>query len=161
MAQRKKAKRAHEKNQPHEAIAMLRADHQRVRDLFQAYEAARDPHAKREIAEEVFGELETHAQLEKQIFYPTVNEETEEGPALVKDAMEDHQTVHQLIQALRDTQDVQGFDLTFTALVRHVERHVAEEESAMFPLAEEELEGDLGQLQAEMEELKQEMRASS
>jgi hypothetical protein len=43
MAQRKKAKRDHEKNQPHEAIAMLRADHQRVRDLFQEYQAATDP----------------------------------------------------------------------------------------------------------------------
>jgi len=161
MAQRKKAKRAHEKNQPHEAIAMLRADHQRVRDLFQAYQAATDPHTKREIAEAAFVELETHAQLEKQIFYPTVNEETEEGPALVKDALEDHQTVTQLIHALRDTRDVQAFDATFTALVRHVEHHMEEEEAAMLPLAEEELEGDLDQLTEEMQALKQELMAAS
>jgi hemerythrin-like domain-containing protein len=160
MAQRQKAKRDHEKNQPHEAIAMLRADHQRVRDLFQAYQAATDPHTKREIAEEAFVELETHAQLEKQIFYPTVNEETEEGPALVKNALEEHQTVTQLIQQLRDTRDVQEFDATFTALVRHVEHHVEEEEAAMLPLAEVELEGELDQLTEEMQELKQEMRAS-
>ena len=139
---------------------MLRADHQRVRDLFQAYEASMDQHAKRDIAEEVFVELETHAQLEKQIFYPTVNEETEEGPELVKDALEEHQTVTQLIQQLRDTHDVQEFDATFTALVRHVEHHVEEEEAAMLPLAEVELEGELDQLTEEMQELKQEMRAS-
>jgi len=139
---------------------MLRADHQRVRDLFQAYKASTDPHAKRDIAEEAFMELETHAQLEKQIFYPTVNEETEEGPALVKDALEDHQTVTQLIHALRDTRDVQAFDATFTALVRHVEHHVEEEEAAMLPLAEVELAGELDQLTEEMQELKQEMRAS-
>jgi len=161
MAQRQNAKRDHKRHQPHEAIAMLRADHQRVRDLFHAYQAATDPHAKREIAEAAFVELETHAQLEKQIFYPTVNEETEEGPELVKDALEDHQTVTQLIQALRDTRDVQAFDATFTTLVRHVEHHVAEKESAMFPLAEVELEGDLGQLKEEMQELKQEMTASA
>jgi len=160
MAQRTNAKRDNEMNQPHEAIAMLRADHQRVRDLFQAYEASMDPHPKREIAEAVFVELETHAQLEKQIFYPTVNEETEEGPALVKDALEDHQTVTQLIQQLRDTRDVQEFDATFTALVRHVEHHVEEEEAAMLPLAEVELAGELDQLTEEMQELKKELLAS-
>jgi hemerythrin superfamily protein len=161
MAQRKNAKRDHEMNQPHDAIAMLRADHQRVRDLFQEYEAATDPQTKRDIAEEAFVELETHAQLEEQIFYPAVHEETEEGPALVKDAMEEHQTVKKCIQALRNTRDFQGFDTKFTALVRDVEHHVEEEESEMFPLAEVELEGDLGQLQEEMQALKQEMTASS
>ena len=161
MAQRKNAKRDNAMNQPHDAMAMLRADHQRVRDLFQEYEAATDPQTKRDIAEEAFVELETHAQLEEQIFYPAVNEETEEGPELVKDALEEHQTVTQLIQQLRDTRDVQEFDATFTALVRHVEHHVEEEEAAMLPLAEVELEGDLGQLKEEMQELKQEMTASA
>jgi hemerythrin-like domain-containing protein len=161
MAQRKNAKRDHEMNQPQDAIAMLRADHQRVRDLFQEYKAATDPQAKRDIAEEAFVELETHAQLEEQIFYPAVNEETEEGPELVKDALEEHQTVKKLIQALRGMSDVQEFDATFTALVRHVEHHVEEEESEMLPLAEVELEGDLDQLQEEMQALKQEMMASS
>jgi hemerythrin-like domain-containing protein len=161
MAQRQNAKRDHEMNQPQDAIAMLRADHQRVRDLFQEYEAATDQQAKRDIAEEAFVELETHAQLEEQIFYPAVNEETEEGPELVKEALEEHQTVKQLIQALRDASDFQGFDATFTALVRHIEHHVEEEESEMFPLAEVELEEDLDQLQEEMQELKQEIMASS
>jgi hemerythrin-like domain-containing protein len=92
---------------------------------------------------------------------PAVNEETEEGPELVKEALEEHQTVKQLIQALRDASDFQGFDATFTALVRHIEHHVEEEESEMFPLAEVELEEDLDQLQEEMQELKQEIMASS
>jgi hemerythrin-like domain-containing protein len=161
MTQRKNAKCDHEMNQPQDAIAMLRADHQRVRDLFQAYKAATDPQAKRDIAEEAFVELETHAQLEEQIFYPAVNEETEEGPELVKDALEEHQTVKKLIQALRGMSDVQGFDATFTELVLNVEHHVEEEESEMFPLAEVELEEDLDQLQEEMQELKQEIMASS
>jgi len=161
MAQRKNAKGNNKMKQPEDAIAMLRADHQRVRDLFQEYEAATEPQTKRDIAEEAFVELETHAQLEEQIFYPAVHEETEEGPALVKEALEEHQTVKKLIQALRGMSDVQGFDATFTELVRNVEHHVEEEESEMFPLAEVELEEDLDQLQEEMQELKQEIMASS
>ena len=73
--------------QPQDAIAMLKADHQKVRDLFHQYEAMRDPSAKREVAEQVFMELETHAQLEENVFYPAVNEETEDGPALVKESL--------------------------------------------------------------------------
>jgi len=161
MAQRKNAKRDNAMNQPQDAIAMLRADHQRVRDLFQEYEAATEQQAKRDIAEEAFVELETHAQLEEQIFYPTVNEETEEGPELVKEALEEHQTVKQRIHALRDTRDFQEFDAQFAALVRDVAHHVEEEEAEMLPLAEVELEGELDQLTEEMQALKQEIMASS
>jgi hemerythrin superfamily protein len=160
MAQRKNAKRDNAMNQPHDAMAMLRADHQRVRDLFQEYKVATEPQAKRDIAEEAFVELETHAQLEEQIFYPAVHEATEEGPELVKEALAEHQTVKKLIHALRNTRDFQEFDTKFTALVRDVEHHVEEEESEMLPLAEVELEEDIEALTEEMQELKQELMAS-
>jgi hypothetical protein len=68
--------------QPADAIAMLKADHQRVRDLFAQYDAADNVETKRMLAEQVFTELEMHAQLEENVFYPAVNEETEEGPEL-------------------------------------------------------------------------------
>ena len=38
-----------------DAITMLKDDHRKVRDLFQQYDAARDPSAKRERAQEVIG----------------------------------------------------------------------------------------------------------
>ena len=86
------AKRNDKMGQPEDAIAMLKADHQRVRDLFQEYEAAQDQQAKRDIAEEAFVELETHAQLEEQVFYPAVEDETnEEGQELVEESLKEHQ----------------------------------------------------------------------
>jgi iron-sulfur cluster repair protein YtfE (RIC family) len=54
-----------------------------------------DPRTKRELAEEVCTELETHAQLEEQIFYPAVQEESQEGRALVQEAIQEHQKVAQ------------------------------------------------------------------
>jgi hemerythrin-like domain-containing protein len=154
MAQRKHGKGNQEMMQPEDAIAMLKADHQRVRDLFQAYEAATEPHAKRDIAEEAFVELETHAQLEEQIFYPAVNEETDEGPPLVHEALQEHQTVKHLIHALRAMRDFKEFDAAFHELVQNVEHHAEEEESEMFPLAEVELEDELDELKEEMQEMK-------
>jgi iron-sulfur cluster repair protein YtfE (RIC family) len=89
------ATRRHDHAPPEDAIAMLQEDHRRVRDLFQEYEAAMDPRTKRELAEEVCTELETHAQLEEQIFYPAVQEESQEGRALVQEAIQEHQKVAQ------------------------------------------------------------------
>ena len=147
--------------QPKDAIAMLKADHQRVRDLFQQYEATSTVEAKGTIAEEVFIELETHAQLEENIFYPAVNEETDEGPELVKESLAEHETMKNLIQQLRNIGPHNwGFDAKFRELLQNVEHHVEEEETEMFPLAEEELEEDMKDLRDEMQELKAQILAS-
>ena len=155
MAQRNK-----KMGQPKDAIALLKADHQRVRDLFQQYEAMSNAVAKWTIAEEVFIELETHAQLEENIFYPAVHEETDEGPELVKESLAEHETMKNLIQQLRDMgPHNRGFDPKFRELLQNVEHHV-EEETEMFPLAEEELEEDMKDLRDEMQDLKVQILAS-
>jgi len=147
--------------QPADAIAMLKADHQRVKDLFAQYEATSNPATKRTLAEQVFVELETHTQLEENIFYPVVNEETDEGPELVKESLSDHETVKNLIQQLRSmAQDTDEFDATFQELIQNVEHHVEEEEAEMFPLAEQELADDLDDLKEEMQELKADLQGS-
>jgi hemerythrin-like domain-containing protein len=160
MAQQKKTKGANGMGQA-DAIAMLKADHQKVRKLFQEYAAARDQDTKRSVATLAFIELETHAQLEENVFYPAVNEETDAGPELVKDAMQEHQTMKELMQELRDMGPrAKAFDTKFQELVRNVEHHIEEEEAAMFPLAEAELEEDMQDLKDEMQELKEQLLAS-
>jgi len=140
---------------------MLKADHQRVKDLFAQYEAADNMATKRTLAEQVFVELETHAQLEENVFYPAVNEETEEGPELVKESLSEHETVKKLIQELRGmAQATDAFDAKFQELIHYVEHHVEEEESEMFPLAEEELAEDLTEMKDEMQEFKADLQGS-
>jgi hemerythrin-like domain-containing protein len=147
--------------QPGDAIAMLKADHQRVRDLFSQYEATSNHATKRTLAAQVFMELETHAQLEENIFYPAVNEGTDEGPDLVKDSVQEHETVHLLIQELQGmAHDTDAFDTKFQELVQHVEHHVEEEEAEMFPLAEQELAEDLDEMSEEMQEMKADIQGA-
>jgi hemerythrin-like domain-containing protein len=147
--------------QPTDAIAMLKADHQRVKDLFAQYEATSNPATKRTLVEEVLGELETHTQLEENVFYPTVNEGTDEGPELVKASLAEHQTMKQLMQELQGmAHDTDEFDTKFQELIRNVEHHVEEEEAEMFPLAEEELAADLDEMSEEMQELKADLQGS-
>jgi hemerythrin-like domain-containing protein len=116
---------------------------------------------KRTLAAQVFTELETHAQLEENIFYPAVNEGTDAGPDLVKESVQEHEIVHQLIQELQGmAHDTDAFDAKFQELVDNVEYHVAEEEAAMFPLAEEELSEDLDEMMAGMQEMKADMHGA-
>ena len=147
--------------QPADAIAMLKADHQRVKDLFAQYAAADNVATKRTLAEQAFVELETHTQLEENVFYPAVNEETDEGPELVKESLEEHETMKQLILELQDmAQDTDAFDTKFQALIQHVAHHVEKEEAGMFPLAEKELADDLIAMKDEMRALKADLQGS-
>jgi hemerythrin-like domain-containing protein len=154
--------RRNDQEQPVDAMAMLQEDHQRVRDLFQEYDAARDPRAQRVIAEEACMEIELHAQMEEEIFYPAVEDAVEvDQQELVEDSLREHQAIQDVMRELRDMgPDDTQFDARFRELQVLVEYHVAKEEAEMFPLAKEALAEDLAEISAEMQELKQELMAS-
>ena len=60
-----------------DAIALLKADHRKVEDLFEKFEAAR-PAARQKIAEQICTELKIHTALEEEIFYPALQGKIEE-----------------------------------------------------------------------------------
>jgi hemerythrin-like domain-containing protein len=150
------------RSRPKNAIAMLRADHQQVRQLFRAYRTAKDQATQWEIALHIFDELEVHAQLEEVVFYQAVEEETTSlGKRLVQASLEEHQEALALIQDLRGlAPGFPEFDTKFQALVLIVEHHMTEEETEMFPLAETEVVEDLQDLRDEMLHLKTRLLAS-
>src|SRR5438132_13844722 len=145
------ATRRNDDAQPADALEMLKADHQRVRDLFAHYEATTNPDAQWMIAEEILGELEVHAQLEEQVFYPAVADQSDEGERLAQGSLEEHQILRHLMQELRGMgPQIRGFDAKFKDLIHNVEDHVADEEAELFPFAEVTLQDDLGALLAAM-----------
>jgi hemerythrin-like domain-containing protein len=156
------ATRNETRSRPKDAIALLRADHHKVRQLFRAYRAARDPATQWEIALHIFDELEVHAQLEEVVFYQAVEEETTSlGKRLVHASLEEHEEALVLIQDLRSlAPGCPEFDTKFQALVLTVEHHMTEEETEMFPLAEAEVGEDLRDLRDEMLHIKAHLLAS-
>jgi hemerythrin superfamily protein len=113
--------------QPNDAIAMLTADHRQVRALFQQYADTSDPYLKQIIAEHVFAELALHMLLEESVFYPAVAEQAdEEGKQLVREALQDHQQLRDLIATLQDVEEDAAFEARFDALREHVARHFKE-----------------------------------
>lgn len=164
MPQRKKAKRHNEMGQSEDAIAMLQADHQKVKALFDKFEAAADRQTKgkQHIVEEVFMELEVHTRLEEEIFYPAFDAAAEkEGDKLIAESIEEHQVVKILMEEMRElAPDDERYEAKFTVLMENVRHHIEEEEGEMFPEAEDILAEQMEELTAQMQELKQELQTS-
>jgi molybdopterin converting factor small subunit len=103
-------------------------------------------------------ELEVHAALEEEIFYPAVKNEVDDGSSMVQEAIEEHQTVKQLISELKRMEEAdEEFESQFSQLMENVQHHVEEEESEMLPKVEES-ELDLNSLGQQMAQRKQEMQ---
>jgi hemerythrin superfamily protein len=140
------------------ATQMIRQDHKKVEGLFKKFEQTQGSQAKRRLAENAMAELEVHAALEEEIFYPVVKNEVDDGSSMVQEAIEEHRTVKQLISKLKGMQEAdEEFESQFSQLMENVQHHVEEEESEMLPKVEES-ELDLNSLGQQMTQRKQEMQ---
>jgi iron-sulfur cluster repair protein YtfE (RIC family) len=149
------------RHQPDDAITLLTADHRQVRALFQQYAHTPDPYLKQIIAEHVFAELTLHMLLEETVFYPAVAEQAdEEGKQLVSEALQDHQQCRDLIGTLQDVDEDEAFEVKFHLLRDHVDQHVEDEETAMFPLAAQVLATHMEEITVLLQERKEQILAS-
>jgi hypothetical protein len=117
----------------HNALAVLKNDHQTVKELFDRFEKAKDARSKRVVAEEAISELKVHAAVEEEVFYPTVREEISD-PSLISEAGEEHHVAKLLIAELEamPDDDEEKFDAKFLVLAESVRHHIKEEEGEMF-----------------------------
>ncbi len=53
-----------------DAIALLKADHRQVEQLFEQFQSTRSDSRKQSLAQQVCQALKVHTQLEEEIFYP-------------------------------------------------------------------------------------------
>ena len=118
-----------------DAVALLRADHQRVSALFAEYEGTRSAAKKKKIVSQICTELTVHAQVEEEIFYPAVKQALKDK-LLVPEATVEHATLKALIaQVEGQTPDGEMFDAKIKVLSEYVKHHVKEEQGEMFPKA--------------------------
>jgi len=142
------------------ATQMIRQDHKKVEGLFKKFEQTQGSQAKRRLAENAMAELEVHAALEEEIFYPAVKKEVDDGSSMVQEAIEEHQTVKQLISELKRMEEAdEEFESQFSQLMQNVQHHVEEEENEMLPKVEES-QLDLNSLGQQMAQRKQQMQNS-
>ncbi|MEP6957233.1 MAG: hemerythrin domain-containing protein [Nitrospirota bacterium] len=122
-------------NKPNPVVAMLKADHKKVKGLFAEYEDA-DSRTQQDIAHIAIQELDIHAELEERLIYPAIRQEIDEDD-LMNEANEEHHLVHVLLAELKKLKPSdETFKAKFTVLGELVKHHVKEEEGEMLPKAQ-------------------------
>jgi len=137
------------------AIDLLKADHDNVKELFTQFEKSENAHARKEIVKQALTELKAHAAIEEEIFYPAVRAHV--GKDLMNEADEEHHVAKLLVAELDDMHGRgDHFDAKFTVLAENVRHHIKEEENEMLPKAQE-LKMDFDKLGKAMLARKQEL----
>lgn len=126
-----------------EATALLKKDHAKVKELFKKFEGTgeRAEQAKQRLFNEIKSQLDAHAAVEEELFYPAMQTvRSKEVQEMVLEAIEEHKVVKTLLQEIAElTPANDEFDAKMKVLMENVEHHADEEEEEMFPQAEEHL----------------------
>lgn len=121
------------KSAPKDAIALLKADHEAVSQLFAEYEKTRSVPNKKALVAEICTALTVHARIEEEIFYPAVKTALKDK-LLVPEATVEHGSVKELIAQLEGAEpDGEMYDAKVKVLSEYVKHHVKEEQNEMFP----------------------------
>ena len=147
-----------------DAVALIKADHRTVEQLFREFEEAGDRAYKtrQQLVAEIIRELEVHATIEEEIYYPAVEAKArKDGKELIAEAVEEHHVVKILLGELSAmSSENEAFDAKVTVLMENVRHHVEEEESELLPQSEKILGTDeLTRLGEQMAARKQQLGA--
>jgi len=141
-----------------DAIALLKADHRKVEELFEKYETARSKKAG--IAKQICMELTIHTMIEEEIFYPACREAGVESD-MMDEASVEHDGAKTLLAELEaGSPDDDYYDAKVKVLSEEIKHHVKEEEQrgGIFTQARE-AEIDLAGLGEQMAARKEELMA--
>jgi hemerythrin superfamily protein len=117
-----------------DALELLKQDHAKVKELLEKAESAEPGKERIAIFEKIKTELETHARIEENVFYPAV-QKNEELKDMVLESMEEHKQVKTLLREMDNlSKDSEKFEPKLKVLKENVEHHAEEEEEGkMFP----------------------------
>jgi hemerythrin superfamily protein len=110
-----------------DAIAMLKADHRKVEEIFAAFEKATSKARKQTLAEQACLELKVHTVIEEEVFYPACRGKIEDD--LLNEAYVEHDGAKLLINDIEAGGPEEDFyDAKVKVLSEMIEHHVEEEE---------------------------------
>jgi hemerythrin superfamily protein len=113
-----------------DAIALLKADHRQVEELFASFEKASGDGRKQDLAEQICKALAIHAKIEEEIFYPACEGKIDED--LLKEAYVEHDGAKVLIAEIEaGGPSDEYYDAKVKVLSEQIEHHVEEEEKRL------------------------------
>ena len=115
------------KQQFTDAIALLKADHRTVEELFEQFEKAKGSTKKKSLADRICMELKIHTMIEEEIFYPAFRGKIEDDT--LDEAYVEHDGAKVLVNDIvAGSPDDDFFDAKVTVLSEEIKHHVKEEE---------------------------------
>ena len=117
-------------------VAELKDDHKRVRKAFRDFEKLdpqQDLQAAQALVEHTCAEIEVHAELEEQVFYPAARRATKDED-LLEEAEVEHMSAKLLIEQIKGMQAGEPkYAAAFKVLGEYIDHHATEEEKELFP----------------------------
>ncbi|MFB0872045.1 MULTISPECIES: hemerythrin domain-containing protein [unclassified Sphingobium] len=111
-----------------DAIALLKADHREVEDLFEKFESAKGATRKQDIARKICLELKIHTMIEEEIFYPAFRGKIEDDT--LDEAYVEHDGAKLLVNDIEaGSPDDDFYDAKVKVLSEEIKHHVKEEEA--------------------------------
>jgi len=144
-----------------DAVALLKADHRKVEELFEKFESAKGSSAKQKLVQQICTELTVHTMIEEEIFYPACAGAIEDED-IVQEAYVEHDGAKVLIAELTASEpDDEFYDAKVMVLSEMIKHHVKEEEKRSEGLFAEakEADMDLADLGERLQTRKQELLA--
>jgi hypothetical protein len=109
-----------------DAVALLKADHRKVENLFAKFQSARKP-KKHGLAQQICTELTVHTIIEEEIFYPACKGEIEAD--MLGEAYVEHDGAKVLIAEIEaSSPDAEFYNAKVKVLSEQIKHHVREEE---------------------------------
>jgi hypothetical protein len=110
-----------------DAVALLKADHRKVEDLFAKFEAAKGATKKQALVQKICAELSIHTEIEEEIFYPACRGKVDAG--LLNESYVEHDGAKVLVaELLASAPNEEFYDAKVKVLSEQIEHHVHEEE---------------------------------
>jgi hemerythrin-like domain-containing protein len=147
-----------------DATALLKKDHETVRELLKELEktSSRSTKRRQELLERIALEVQVHAAIEEELFYPAFRRrgETKNDEKLFFEAAEEHKLVHGALPEIQATDpESELFSARAKVLKDLIEHHAEEEEQELFPRARELMSREeLQSLGVQLEERKMELQ---
>lgn len=116
-----------------DAIALLKADHEKVDGLFEQFEKTKSDDKKVALAEKICLELKVHTSIEEELFYPAAREAIDDND-LLNEAEVEHDSAKDLIaQIEQGSPDDEKWSAKVIVLGEYIKHHVKEEHTELFP----------------------------